>query len=108
MPRRAGRDVVRERALDAPRALEEPDDLERGRAQQRQLARIRGGTEGEPADGAHDVLGIARLEELDRVERLMGLGEEALEVFGRGGWRLLARAGEGARGVARSEVQLVE
>ena len=54
------------------------------------------------------MLGIARLEELDRVERLMHLGEVALELVCGRRRGLLPRTGQLARRVAGGEVQLVQ
>src|SRR6266480_5890426 len=96
---RARGNVVGQRTIDAPGALEEADDLERDGAEQGKLAVIRCRAIGHGANRSHDVLGVSRLEELNRVERVMHLGEVALVQLG-GGWRcLLARTAQHARGV---------
>src|SRR5690349_13391961 len=81
----ARRDIGRSRALHAPRPLEKAHDLERDGSQEGDLSCVGSGAEGQRADRAHDVLGIPRLEELDRIERLVHLGEVALELLGRRG-----------------------
>src|SRR5690242_21034512 len=75
----------------SPETLEVVAHLDDHRADQRQLTRVRCGAHRERPKRAHDVLDLARLEELDGVERQLRVGVELLEL------RLVRRRGVLAR-----------
>src|SRR4029079_1450353 len=88
--------------------VDEIHDFDRHGADERELPRVRRGAKGERAARPHDVFGVARLHELNGLERVLGVLEELLVLFLRRRRRVLSRRGEGAGRVGRREVQLVE
>src|SRR5690348_6924966 len=89
-------------------ALQKSNDLDAHRANEGELARVRPGAEEQRANGAHDQLDVARLEEFDRGEPALDVRKGELEVLGGGQRRELLWRRDPARGVAGREVQLVQ
>src|SRR5512146_204671 len=92
----------------ATSTLQVAEHLDRHSAHERDLARVGRGPEGERPQRPHDVLGVARLEELDRGERVCGAFKVLLELLDGRRRRVLARWRERASGIGRGKVQLVE
>ncbi len=100
---------VRRRQPRRSLALDEVHHLDRHRAQQRELAGVRRRAERERPQRAHDVLGIARLEELDRGERVARRRRRTARTVRIGRRRrVLPRRRDRSRRVGRRQVQLVE
>ena len=83
------------------------DHLDRHGTQQLDLSRIRRGAEGErPKRAQHELL-VPRLEELDRDQRALHVGEEALELLAGGRRGILPRGAPLASMRGRGSTQLV-
>src|SRR5579862_6846663 len=71
--------------------LQSAQYFDRGRTEKNDLAPVWSSAVGQGTYGAHDMLGIPRLEKVDRVERALRVSEKELKLLGRGRRRVVLR-----------------
>src|SRR5918992_1378133 len=99
--------ALRRASRSRSHALERAGDFDGHRTEQLDLARVGLRAKGEGANSSKNELFVSRLEEFDRNERSLGIGEEPLELLARRRWRVLARCTPRARVLRCGKTKLV-